>query len=67
MFPINKDTTALFLSAAIVIGFFVGGIFDVLHYFIIKALLFSTFGLLFLFVVITASKEKIINKKRLDD
>ena len=41
---INK--LALFFTAVIVLGFFISGIFDILDYFIVAALLFIGFGLL---------------------
>ncbi len=44
LFPLNKNSIALLCVALIAIGFFVGGLFNVLDYFIVKALLFSGFG-----------------------
>ncbi|APY09385.1 hypothetical protein BWZ20_14195 [Winogradskyella sp. J14-2] len=44
LFPINKNSIALIIIAIITIGFFTAGMFEVLEYFIIKALLFSLFG-----------------------
>lgn len=42
--PLNKNSIALIIVAIIAIGFFVAGMFKVLDYFIIKALLFGLFG-----------------------
>ena len=47
-FPINRNSIALSLVGFVTIGFFIAGLVKVLDYFIIKALLFSGFGLLFI-------------------
>jgi hypothetical protein len=52
LFPLNRNSIALLFVALIAIGFFVAGLFNVLNYFIVKALLFSGFGAL---VVISIS------------
>lgn len=43
-FPLNKNSIALLIVAIIAFGFFAAGMFEVLDYFIIKALLFTLFG-----------------------
>ena len=46
LFSLSKNSIALSAVALIVIGFFVAGLFNVLDYFIVKALLFFGFGTL---------------------
>lgn len=43
-FPLNKNSIALLFVSIIAFGFFAAGMFKVLDYFIIKALLFTLFG-----------------------
>ncbi len=61
LFPLNKNSMTLLFVALIAIGFFVGGLFDVLDYFIVKALLFSGFGATVIVSVNYALKNE--NKK----
>lgn len=42
LFPLNKNTLALLLIAAVTVGFFVGGLLEILDYFIVKILLFAS-------------------------
>lgn len=44
LFPLNKNSLALLFVAIVAFGFFTAGMFEVLDYFIIKALLFTLFG-----------------------
>ncbi|WP_353778718.1 hypothetical protein [Winogradskyella sp. 3972H.M.0a.05] len=50
---INRDYLALIGTGLVSIGFLVAGIFNVLDYLIIKAILFGAFATLFLFVLIS--------------
>lgn len=65
-FSINKNTIALLIAGVIAIGFFVAGLFDVLDYFIVKALLFSSFAVLVLVALGYALKNE-IKKNRPED
>ena len=47
-FQLNRNSLALIVTGVLGIGFFVAGLLEVLDYFIIKALLFGSFGLLVL-------------------
>lgn len=66
LFPINKNSIALLGVAALTIGFFVAGMLDVLNYFIIKALLFSSFTALVIIAISYASKNE-AKKNRPED
>jgi len=59
----NKDALGLICTALITIGFFAAGVFSVLDYFIVKALLFSAFLILFCYVGILIAKSE--NKNHL--
>lgn len=48
LFPINRNSLALMVVAIISIGFFISGLIEILDYFIVKALLFVSFGVLVL-------------------
>ncbi|WP_179320414.1 hypothetical protein [Winogradskyella helgolandensis] len=56
-YSISKDTIALLAVTMIVLGLFLSGLFDVLDYLIIKALLFFSFGTLFILACIYAIKN----------
>jgi len=47
-FQLNRNSLALIIASVLGIGFFIAGLLEVLDYFIIKALLFGSFGLLVL-------------------
>ena len=65
LFPLNKHTAPLLLVAVVAIGFFIGGLFEVLDYFIIKVLMFMAYGaLLILGIGYALLNDK---KKRLED
>ena len=66
LFSLTKNTVALLCVAGIAIGFFVAGLFNVLDYFIIKALLFSCFGIL-LGIAISYAITNENKKKRPED
>jgi hypothetical protein len=46
----SKNTLTLLFSALIFIGFLVAGLLNVLDYFIVKAILFSSLGLLAIYL-----------------
>jgi hypothetical protein len=66
LFPLNKNSLALLFVAAITIGFFAAGLLKILDYFIIKALLFSSFTALIIIAISYASKNE-TKKKRPED
>lgn len=47
----NKDTLTLIYTGIIVAGFFIAGIFNVLDYFIVKAILFLGYLVLFIYLI----------------
>lgn len=55
--PLNRNTIALILVLTITVGFFVAGLFKVLDYFIVKALLFLSYGGLIIIAIIYALKS----------
>jgi hypothetical protein len=58
---INRNTLALIYTGLLFLGFFISGLFEVLDYFIIKALLFSGFlflGIILFWMIIKHSKTK---------
>lgn len=57
LFPLNKNSLSLSLVALIVLGFFIAGLFEILDYFIIKALLFLSLGALFILALVYAIKN----------
>ncbi|WP_296312126.1 hypothetical protein [Winogradskyella sp. UBA3174] len=57
LIPINKDTIPLILATVIVFGFFIGGMFEVLDYFIVKAVLILSFCSLFGLALFFAAKN----------
>jgi hypothetical protein len=59
----TKNALGLICTGLITIGFFVAGVFEVLDYFIIKALLFSAFLLILSYVGIIIAKSE--NKNHL--
>lgn len=62
----DKNSFSLIIVTIVGIGFFVAGLFEVLDYFIIKALLFTLFGGLFLVAFWNALKND-TKKNRLED
>jgi NADH:ubiquinone oxidoreductase subunit 6 (subunit J) len=61
LFPLTKNSIALSLVALIVIGFFVAGLFNVLDYFIIKALLLSVYSAIVIISISYALKNETKN------
>uniref|UniRef100_UPI004048EBC8 hypothetical protein n=1 Tax=Gelidibacter sp. TaxID=2018083 RepID=UPI004048EBC8 len=59
---LNKNTIALTFTGIITIGFFVAGLFDVLDYFIVKLLLFISFALLIVYLILMVLKQTSENK-----
>lgn len=53
----TKNTLTLLFSALIVVAFFVFGIIGVLDYFIVKVILFSSFGLLAFYLICIVFKD----------
>jgi len=53
----NRNTLSLVFSALIVAGFFVSGVLDILDYLIVKGLLFSSFALLAVYLVVIVLKD----------
>lgn len=58
LIPLNRNSLALILIAFVSIGFFVAGLCDVLDYFIMKALLFTIYGALFIVSLLYALKNE---------
>ncbi|WP_400079607.1 hypothetical protein [Winogradskyella sp. R77965] len=56
--PITKDSIALTLATILVLGLFVSGLFEILDYFIVKALLFLGFGSLFILALSFALRNE---------
>lgn len=46
LLPVNKNSLALITVAVLSIGFFISGLMQILDYFIVKVLLFGSFGIL---------------------
>ncbi len=65
-FPLNRNSIALSFVALIAIGFFIAGLFNVLDYFIVKALLFLGFGALVITSISYALKNE-TKKNRPED
>lgn len=59
LFPTNKNSIALLCTGVVSIGLFIAGMFKVLDYPIIKALLFVGFAILFFIAVVFALKNDI--------
>jgi hypothetical protein len=59
LFPLTKNSIALSFVVIMTIGFFIAGLADVLDYFIVKALLFSSFGVLVIIAMSYALKNNI--------
>ena len=53
----SKDTWILIFAATIGAGFFVGGLFDVLDYIIVKILLWGGFAIMFAYIVFMLVKD----------
>lgn len=66
-FPLSKNSIALLLAALITFGFFAAGMFEVLDYFIIKALLFTLFGGMLIFAIWRALKNDTIKNRPEDE
>ncbi len=58
LFPLTRNSLALILVAIVTVSFFVAGLLDVLDYFIVKALLFTGFGGLFIVAISYGFKNK---------
>jgi hypothetical protein len=57
LFPLTKNSIALSFVGLITIGFFVAGLLEILDYFIVKVLLFSSFGVLLIIAFGSAIKN----------
>ena len=66
LISLNKNNFSLIIITIVGIGFFVAGLFEVLDYFIIKALLFTFYGGLLVFAFWQALKND-TKKNRLED
>ncbi|MEH6535672.1 MAG: hypothetical protein V7719_04720 [Psychroserpens sp.] len=53
----TRNTLSLVFSGLIVAGFFVSGLLDILDYLIVKALLFSAFGALAVYLILIVLKN----------
>lgn len=53
-----SDFTARTLTGALAMGFFAGGLFGILDYFIVKFLLFSVFAVVAINIAINLFKNK---------
>ena len=63
---INNQTLPLIITGFVTFLFFIGGLCDILHLFIIKALLFTGFAGLLIATVYYAQKNR-VKKNRLED
>jgi len=54
---LTKDHIMLITTAAITLGFLLAGIFNVLDFLIVKALLFGAYATLLLYVIINTSTK----------
>ncbi|MBO6607073.1 hypothetical protein [Psychroserpens sp.] len=54
---LKRNTLVLLYTALIFIGFFLAGLFNVLDYFIVKAILFAAFGLFGIYLTIVIVKD----------
>jgi hypothetical protein len=61
----NRDALALLYTSIIVAGFFIAGLFNILDYFIVKALLVLGYLVLFIYLIKIVLKD-IENKNHLD-
>ncbi|WP_299334371.1 hypothetical protein [uncultured Psychroserpens sp.] len=61
----TRNTLTLVFSGLIVSGFFLSGLLDILDYLIVKAILFSSFALLgiYLILIILKDSEKPTDQK----
>jgi hypothetical protein len=66
-FPLSKNSIALLLATLITFGFFAAGMFEVLDYFIIKALLFTLFGGMLIFAIWRALKNDTMKNRPEDE
>ena len=64
--PITKNALVLSLVCIVTMGFFIGGMLEILDYFIIKVLLFGSYGVL-LFLAIKYALKNDIKKNRPED
>lgn len=53
----TRNTLTLVFSGLIVAGFFVSGILDILDYLIVKAILFSAFAFLGIYLILIVLKD----------
>ncbi|WP_111683954.1 hypothetical protein [Winogradskyella tangerina] len=51
LLPLNKNSLALITVAVLSIGFFISGLMQILDYFIVKVLLFGSFGILIVIAI----------------
>jgi hypothetical protein len=58
LIPTTKDAIALICVTLLALGLFISGLFDVLDYVIVKAMLFLGFGALFVAALIFAFKNE---------
>lgn len=61
----SKNTLALIYTAILTFSFFFAGLFGVLDYFIVKALLFIGFGVIVVYIIILLQKQSAENKNHL--
>ena len=66
LIPTTKDSIALTCVVIVTLGFFIAGLFDVLDYLIVKALLILSLGALFVVAIIYAVKNE-TTKNRPED
>ena len=62
----NRDTVTLVGVIIVTLGFFVAGLTNILDYYIVKLLLFTGFGVLFLLALVTIL-NKAGKKNRLEN
>lgn len=66
LFPLSKNGLVLSLVGIVAIGFFTGGMLEILDYFIVKALLFASYAVLLAIAIYYANKNE-DKKKRPED
>lgn len=65
-FLLDKNFMALTFVVLVTIGFFIAGLLQILDYFIVKVILFASFGILFFIAFLSAIKSY-RKKNRLED
>ena len=65
-FSLGKNQFSLLLTTVVTVGFLISGLFRILDYFIVKVLLFISFGSLFIIALLITLKSN-RQKNRLEE